>query len=182
MNEIKVENIVATASIGNKMDLEVISAQLEGSEYNKNKFPGLIFRLKKPKSALLLFSTGKVVCTGTKSLEEADTAINTLIKTLEKTGFSVNRCPEIIIQNIVATSDLNAKLKLNVIAITLGLENIEYEPEQFPGLVYRIEDLQIVALLFGSGKVVFTGAKDLKNIEKARVRILKELNKAGLIG
>ena len=182
MNEIKIENIVATTSIGKDLDLEAINAQLKNSRYNKNDFPGLICHLKEPKTALLVFRSGKVVCTGTKSIEEANTAIDTLIKTLEKAGFSVNKTSEITIQNIVATSDYNVKLNLNAITLCLGFENIEYEPEQFPGLVYRIHELGVVALLFGSGKVVFTGAKDLKNIKKARVIILKELNEAGLIG
>ncbi|EQD61179.1 transcription factor, partial [mine drainage metagenome] len=74
-------------------------------------------------------------------------------------------------------SDLN----LTQIAMSLGLENVEYEPEQFPGLVYRVEEPKVVLLLFGSGKVVCTGAKEENEIEQAVIKVKKELQKVGLI-
>jgi transcription initiation factor TFIID TATA-box-binding protein len=85
------------------------------------------------------------------------------------------------VQNIVASSDLGQKINLNVIAITLGLERVEYEPEQFPGLVYRLDDPKVVLLIFGSGKLVCAGARIPQDIDKAVDKITKELQAAGLL-
>ena len=84
-------------------------------------------------------------------------------------------------QNIVASSDLGQKINLNVIAITLGLERVEYWPEQFPGLVYRLDEPKVVLLLFGSGKLVCAGARIPQEIEKAVDKITKELEAARLL-
>jgi transcription initiation factor TFIID TATA-box-binding protein len=95
----------------------------------------LIYRLKEPKTATLLFRSGKVVCTGAKSLEQVKTAISKVAKQIEAAGIVIKVEPKIEVQNIVASSDLGAQINLNAIAISLGLEKVEYEPEQFPGLV-----------------------------------------------
>jgi len=179
--EINVENVVASASAGALLDLKKISMELEGAEYVPEKFPGLIYRIKEPKTALLLFSSGKMVCTGAKSIEMANDVVRMVLKRIEKLGVKVTDDPDVRIQNIVATTDLNRELNLNSIAITLGLERVEYEPEQFPGLVYRVDQPKVVALLFGSGKVVCTGARELKDIDIALGKIVKELTDASLL-
>ena len=102
-------------------------------------------------------------------------------KKLEKAGLPVVKSPTITVQNIVAVYDLKNDLNLNAIAITLGLERVEYEPEQFPGLVYRVADPKVVMLLFGSGKVVCTGAKKVEDIETGVDTLKKELRAAGLL-
>src|SRR2546428_677945 len=124
------------------------------------RLPGLIYRIKEPKTAILLFRSGKVVCTGAKSLENVKTAIDLVAKQIEAAGISIKKNPEIEVQNIVATSDLGAPLDLNAVAITLGPGAVEYEPEQFPGLVYRIDEPKVVLLMFGSGKVAPGGGWD----------------------
>jgi transcription initiation factor TFIID TATA-box-binding protein len=108
-------------------------------------------------------------------------AIKNVVERLTEAGFEVNKNPEVVVQNIVATTDLKKVLNLNTIAISLGLENVEYEPEQFPGLVYRIDDPKIVALLFGSGKIVCTGAKKKEDLTLAVQKIQTELTNAGLL-
>ncbi|MCK4443187.1 MAG: TATA-box-binding protein, partial [Thermoplasmata archaeon] len=85
------------------------------------------------------------------------------------------------VQNIVASSDLETEINLNAIAISLGLEKVEYEPEQFPGLVYRLDDPKVVVLLFGSGKLVCTGARKPEDVERAVEKITEELSTAGLL-
>jgi transcription initiation factor TFIID TATA-box-binding protein len=87
--------------------------------------------------------------------------------------------PEITVQNIVASANLEQKLNLNAIAISLGLERVEYEPEQFPGLVYRLEQPKVVLLIFGSGKLVCTGARKPQDVEAAVEKIRAELQAAG---
>ena len=152
---------------------------MDGSEYDPEQFPGLIYRLKEPKTATLLFRSGKVVCTGAKSLDQVKLAIEKVIKHIEKAGIHIKNEPKITVQNIVATSDLGQKINLNAIAISLGLEKVEYEPEQFPGLVYRPDVPKVVLLLFGSGKVVCTGARKPQDVEDAVDKITIELRAAG---
>lgn len=181
MVKIKIENVVASTSLGKELDLKAIALALGGSEYEPEQFPGLIYRIKEPKTAILLFRSGKVVCTGAKSLENVKTAIDLVGQQIEAAGIPVNKKPEIVVQNIVATSDLGAQIDLNAVAISLGLGQVEYEPEQFPGLVYRIDEPKVVVLLFGSGKVVCTGARKPSDVEQAIEKITAELKSAGLL-
>ena len=170
---------MASTSLGTELDLSTIAISLDGSEYDPEQFPGLIYRLKEPKTATLLFRSGKVVCTGAKSLDQVKLAIEKVIKHIEKAGIHIKDEPKITVQNIVATSDLGQKINLNAIAISLGLEKVEYEPEQFPGLVYRPDVPKVVLLLFGSGKVVCTGARKPQDVEDAVDKITIELRAAG---
>ncbi|MDD1767530.1 MAG: TATA-box-binding protein [Methanomassiliicoccales archaeon] len=170
---------MASASLDTELDLPAIAIYLDGSEYEPEQFPGLIYRLKEPKVANLLFHSGKVVCTGAKNLDQVKLAIEKTIKQIEKAGIHIKKEPEIIVQNIVATSYLGQKINLNSIAVSLGLEKVEYEPEQFPGLVYRLDVPKVVLLLFGSGKMVCTGARKPKDVEDAVDKITTELRSAG---
>jgi transcription initiation factor TFIID TATA-box-binding protein len=172
---------VASASLGTKLDLPAIAMSLEGADYNPEQFPGLIYRMKDPKAATLLFSSGKVVCTGAKSREQVKAAISKVIKQIEKAGIHIDGDPKIEVQNIVATFDLGQQVNLNAVAISLGLEKVEYEPEQFPGLVFRMDTPKVVLLLFGSGKVVCTGARKPQDVEEAVEKITIELRAAGQI-
>jgi len=181
MAVIKIENVVASTSLGRELDLQAIVLALDGAEYDPEQFPGLIYRLKEPKTATLLFRSGKAVCTGGKSLEQVAIAIGKVVKRIESAGISVTTTPQIEVQNIVASSDLGAKINLNSIAISVGLEKVEYEPEQFPGLVYRLDSPKVVVLLFGSGKLVCTGARKPEDVQTAVDKISKELRAAGLL-
>lgn len=179
--KIKIENVVASTQIGENIDLNKISREIKDSEYKPKQFPGLVLRTKEPKAAALVFRSGKVVCTGSKSLEDARRAVKQIVKMLKEIGISVIDEPEVKVQNIVASADLGVDLNLNAIAIGLGLENIEYEPEQFPGLVYRLDNPRVVVLIFGSGKMVVTGGKSPEDARKAVERISEELRTLGLM-
>lgn len=181
MTKAKVENIVASTQIADSLDLTAIAMALEGAEYEPEQFPGLIFRIKEPKTALLLFRSGKVNCTGGKSMDDVRKSINIVINLLDKAGIPIIKNPEIEIQNMVAVYDLGHELNLTAIAVTLGLEGVEYEPEQFPGLVYRFSNPKVVTLLFGSGKVVLTGAKRAEDLDLTVEALKKELKAAGLL-
>jgi len=173
--------VVASASLGTELDLQSLAVSLDGADYEPEQFPGLIYRLKEPKTATLLFRSGKVVCTGAKSLDQVKLAIDKVTTQIRKAGINLDSEPKIEVQNIVASSDLGQKINLNVIAITLGLERVEYEPEQFPGLVYRLDEPKVVLLLFGSGKLVCTGARRPQDVEAAVDKITEELKAAGLL-
>ena len=179
MKEIKVQNIVASTTFAEKLDLDVIAQSLEDAEYEPEQFPGLVYRLGNPKTATLLFRSGAANCTGAKTIEDVKTTVKIIAEKLEKIGVKVYKNPEIVIQNIVATSDLGGELNLSEVAIALGLENVEYEPEQFPGLVYRIKDPKVALLLFGSGKIVCAGARTVEDVSLTVDKVSKELSSLG---
>jgi transcription initiation factor TFIID TATA-box-binding protein len=178
---VRIENVVASTSLASELDLQSISLALDGAEYEPEQFPGLIYRLKQPKTAILLFRSGKVVCTGGKSMREVEESIRSVAALIKQGGQKVTLHPKIEVQNIVATSDLGSEINLNSIAVTLGLDRVEYEPEQFPGLVYRLDEPRVVILLFGSGKLVCTGARRPADLERAVQKVKTELEGAGLL-
>jgi transcription initiation factor TFIID TATA-box-binding protein len=179
---IDIQNIVASTTLAEDFDLNKIKAKLEGTEYNKERFPGLVYRIEDPKACFLIFTSGKVVCTGLKNIENVHTAIINLINTLKSIGCEkIDHDPEIHIQNIVASADLKTNLNLNAVVMAFGMENVEYEPEVFPGLVYRIEVPKVVMLIFSSGKVVVAGGKVPEDCEEALRILRKELNYLGLL-
>jgi transcription initiation factor TFIID TATA-box-binding protein len=178
---VQIENVVASSDIGQELDLETLANDLVASDYNPDNFPGLVYRMQEPKAAALIFRSGKIVCTGANSIENVTTALQQVFDELRDLGIQVTDSPEIEVQNIVSSADLGHTLNLNAIAIGLGLENIEYEPEQFPGLVYRLDEPSVVALLFGSGKLVITGGKQLEDAERALSVIENQLDDLGLL-
>lgn len=181
MADMKVENVVASTTIAKELDLAKLYKALPDGEYEPERFPGLVLRLEEPKTAALLFRSGKVVCTGAKTIKDVERAIKKVCDRVSKTGQKVFEKPDITVQNIVASANLNAQLNLNAIALAIGLEKVEYEPEQFPGLVYRLEEPHVVVLLFGSGKLVCTGARKEEQVSEAVDKITKELDSKGLM-
>lgn len=181
MTEIKIVNMVGISKLGENFDLSSMSMTLENAEYEPEQFPGMVFRIKEPKAAFLIFQSGKVVCTGTTSLEMAQTALSIAVQKLSEIGVEVLTDPEIEIVNIVASADIGTELNLNQVAIALGLENIEYEPEQFPGLVYRLKTPKVVLLLFSTGKIICTGARTRADLEQAVANLQAELTDLGFL-
>lgn len=154
---VSIENVVASASVDQKIDLNEVTRKFPDTEYHPDQFPGLVFRLKTPKTATLIFRTGKMVCTGAKSEEMAIKAVNSVVQQLRKGGIKIKNDAEIVVQNIVAAINLGGKIHLESAARTLPRSM--YEPEQFPGLIHRMLDPKTVILIFASGKLVCTGAK-----------------------
>jgi len=181
MIEIKIQNIVASTTFAEKLDLDVIAQSLEDAEYEPEQFPGLVFRLKNPKTATLLFRSGAANCTGAKNVEDVRKTVDVIVDKLKNLGVELYKNPEIIVQNIVATADLGGELNLTETAQGLGLENVEYEPEQFPGLVYRIKEPKTAMLLFSSGKIVCAGARSTEDASKAVEKLSEELSSLGLL-
>lgn len=168
---LKVQNIVATTSLGKPVSLTKLARTQSNTEYNPEQFPGLVLRVKKPKSAVLVFSSGNLVCTGTKSIQQVREVIDSVIKQLRKINVRITEKPKITVQNIVASGAINLSLNLNMLA--LELENTEYEPEQFPGLVYKLVEPTATFLLFSNGKLVCTGTKNKAQLDDS----MKQLNK-----
>src|SRR3989344_7809073 len=177
--KVKIENVVASASVDAEFDLDKIAAELPNAEYEPEQFPGLVLRLTEPKVAVLVFSSGKMVCTGAKEPRIIKLAIEKTIKQVRSAGIKIKGPAKITIQNIVASSDLG--IELNLDKISFALENAEFEPEQFPGLVFRIAEPKVVFLLFRSGKIVCTGGKKPSDVDKGVARLIQELNKIKVV-
>lgn len=152
-----IENIVATVSLDQELDLRLIERVILTAEYNPEQFPGLVYRLEEPKVTALIFKSGKMVVTGAKSTKALIEAVKRIVRNLKKHGIPIKGRPKVQIQNIVASANLGVCVDLEIAA--LSLENSMYEPEQFPGLIHRMDEPRVVLLIFGSGKMVITGAK-----------------------
>ncbi len=163
--EVRIENIVATVMFEHQLDLDLIEQGVSNIEYNPDQFPGLILRLDSPKVTALIFRSGKMVVTGAKRTSDLIKAVKKILRMFIKSGVTVSGKPRIQIQNIVASANLGMEVLLEKAAYLL--ENTMYEPEQFPGLIYRLTDPKVVLLIFSSGKMVITGAKSEEEVEKA---------------
>ena len=179
VRDIKIVNIVVSTSLEHAIPLEKMAATLSNTEYNPEQFPGLVIRIKEPKTSALIFSSGKIVCTGARTIEKVRESIKKIIKSLEKINVKIKITPEIKIQNIVASGSVGMALNLNVLATQL--KNVEYEPEQFPGLVYKLQatktNPQATFLLFSNGKIVCTGTKSEKEVHLALDTLIENLKK-----
>tara|TARA_B100001105_G_C22301558_1_gene404052 strand:+ start:316 stop:909 length:594 start_codon:yes stop_codon:yes gene_type:complete len=175
----KVQNVVVSANIFAKLPLEKLAVILDNSDYTPETFPGLIYKVQDDelsfkKASFLLFSSGRIICAGTKSVKAAKDAVKHVVEDLKNVGIEITKKPKIVVQNMVASGSVGGKLNLNEIVFLF--DNTEYEPEQFPGLVYKLkgeDQLQnITFLLFGTGKIVIAGAKSEKQI-KDSVKFLR---------
>jgi len=176
---ISIENVVASATLNQRIDLNSIVRIFPSVEYRPEQFPGLVYRLKKPKTATLIFSSGKMVCTGAKSERLARKAITKVVDELKRGGIVILAKPEIQIQNIVSSAGLGGRIDLE--KTTYSLKRTMYEPEQFPGLIYRMDDPKVVILIFASGKLVCTGAKKEAEVPRAIAKLQATLEEKGLI-
>ncbi len=176
---VRIENIVATVSLDQSIDLYAIERCIPNVEYNPEQFPGLIMRIDSPKVTALIFKSGKMVVTGAKSTDELIRAVKKIVKLLKKHNIVITGRPKIQIQNIVASANLHVEVNLEKAAFLL--ENNMYEPEQFPGLIYRMDDPQVVLLIFSSGKMVVTGAKMEDEVYRAVRKIYEKLKELGCI-
>ena len=170
---IKIENIVASAAFNVRLPLEEMIKHLEGTEYEPEQFPGLVYRIKDPKAAMLIFSSGKIVCTGARSITDVRKAVEKVAAMIRTLKIDVPKKYKIQIENIVASAQIPSRLDLDKIAFEV--ENSEYEPSSFPGLVFRMKDPKAALLLFGSGKVICTGIRKIEDVEYAMNFVFRKL-------
>lgn len=175
---IKVENVIATAKIGENLNLFKISTSIEDADYKPEDFPGIIYNLKNPKTVILIFRSGRVVCTGAHSLQDARAAIDIIVKKLESADIEVEADPEMKVKTIVTSTDFGKELDLKKIAKILDKEKVEYDPDEFPGLIYKVREQGPEFLMFESGVVVCTGCKKTKQIEKFVGEIADKLDES----
>jgi transcription initiation factor TFIID TATA-box-binding protein len=169
---------VAFTVLKGNISLDEMLQKVDNTEWQPEQFPGLVYKITDPRASALIFSQGKVVCTGTKSLEDLDRAMKKIVSTIRKAGIKISTKYTTKVENIVASSKLDKELTLDELALTL--ENSEYEPEQFPGLVYRINEPRVAFLLFTSGRVIVAGAQKEEDIHKALKKLVENLGEIGV--
>jgi len=174
-----IQNVVAVAALEQNIDLIAIMKVFRNVKYHPKQFPGLVFRMSRPKTATLIFESGKMVCTGAKSKKMATSAVKKVVKELRNEGFIIRRIQKIDIVNMVGTAEAGGEIDLE--AASDILDNIMYEPEQFPGLIYRMEEPKVVILLFRSGKMVLTGARSETQVYEATEKIVSILSENELL-
>nr|XP_060610857.1 TATA box-binding protein-like 2 [Anolis sagrei ordinatus] len=161
----QLQNIVATVNLACKLDLKNIALHARNAEYNPKRFAAVIMRIREPRTTALIFSSGKMVCTGAKSEEQSRLAARKYARVVQKLGFPA-KFLDFKIQNMVGSCDVKFSIRLEGLVLT-HQQFSSYEPELFPGLIYRMVKPRIVLLIFVSGKVVLTGAKDRSEIYEA---------------
>ena len=161
---VKIENIVASAAVKHGIELNSVVKAFPEAEYRPGRFPGLVFRLKKPRTSTLIFGSGKMICTGARSENEARRALRKIV-------------------NVVATANLGGSVDLlELYESERGMRGkIVYEPEQFPGLIYRMDSPRAVFLIFSSGKLVCTGARKEEDVHQAVRELHRKLEQKNLI-
>ena len=159
-------------SLNEPVDLEKIAMSDKFFEYKPLLYSGVVFKLMKPRLGFTIFSSGKVVCTGGKCLEEISDGVDILSKHLELVGISCNKISDPKICNIVAVTDFYNSIDVESLALSL---NALYEPEQFPAIIYRLKRGKLVSLIFSSGKTIITGARTFADVEYGYSEILKIL-------
>ena len=180
---VKIENVVATGALEHRIDLNAVVKAFPEAEYRPEQFPGVIFRITKPKTATLIFSSGKMVCTGARSENESKKALRKIVRTLKKGGIIITGKLETKVVNIVASANIGGPVDiLELYESESGMGGrIIYEPDQFPGLIYRMKDPRAVFLIFSTGKLVCTGARATEDVYRAVSKLHKELEKKELI-
>ncbi len=172
----KLQNIVSTVNLNTPLNLKNIALHARNAEYNPRKFAAVVMRLREPKTTALIFASGKMVCTGAKNEKASKIASRKFARIVQKLGFAV-QFTNFKIQNIVGSCDVNFPIDLEHIA-NKHSDYCSYEPEVFPGLVYRMMEPKIVLLIFVSGKIVLTGAKRKADIDVAFDKIYPVLEDA----
>ncbi|KYK33594.1 MAG: hypothetical protein AYK22_06410 [Thermoplasmatales archaeon SG8-52-3] len=181
MNGIIIENIVANAKISQGFNIENLVEKIPDFIYNPDDFLGATFKLDDPKTAILILSNGKVICTGATRIEEVEVSIRKLIEKMKNVGIEVETNPKIETQNIIVSTDLNKELNLSFISKSLMLKNVNYEPDQFPGLIYNMDEIRALLLIFSSGKIVCTGAKSIEDASKGIEMMKEKLSSIGVL-
>jgi len=170
---VKVVNVVASATLGQRVNLDSVIEGFPNAEFPSKRFPGLVFRLKKPKTATLIFRSGKIICTGGRSENEASKAVENVVRGLIKRGIIIPKKSEVKINNIVASANFGRYVDLESVS---KLQSTMYEPDQFPALIYRMDDPKVVFLIFSTGRLVCVGAKSEKEVRRAIGKLIQKLD------
>jgi transcription initiation factor TFIID TATA-box-binding protein len=176
---VSIVNVVASVALHQTLDLNSIVKAFPRVEYRPERFPGIVFKLKKPRTANLIFGSGKMVCVGARSERQAKRAVRKVVQELKDNGILILGRPSIRVVNIVASATLGGQIDIEKAAYVLG--RTMYEPEQFPGLIYRMDEPKVVLLLYRNGKLVVTGARSEDQVYEAVHGLRERLETENLI-
>ncbi|RJT07184.1 TATA-box-binding protein [Halococcus sp. IIIV-5B] len=179
-SSLEIQNVAVSSAIGHELDLSLVAQHLTDADFNPEQFPGIVFQPEETNATSVIFRSGKMTCTGASSVGAAYEAINATLDALGELQVDIG-APDTRILNIVSTADLGEQLNLEAVTIGIGLGNTEYDPELFPGLIYRLPEANPAILLFSSGKLVITGAKTIDGSEKALKQIGERLSEIGIL-
>lgn len=178
---LSIQNVVGAGNLGTELDLQELAISLHGSEYDEDKIPAIVWNKPNP-GTVMIFRSGKISITGAKHPDQIDSIAREIWEKLTEIDVPVQDTPpETTIENIVANTTIGESINLNAAVIAFGLENAEYEPEVFPGMVYRDGETGVVCMLFASGKLVVVGAKTIKVSEQAVERVKSVLRENNLL-
>jgi transcription initiation factor TFIID TATA-box-binding protein len=172
----QVVNIVASGLVADSFDLVSLSKTIEDCKFDSNRFPGAVLRIQDPKFVTLIFSSGKVILTGFKNLNNVTIGLHKFLDIINEVGLSHIDDPQVKITNIVCSYYIGYPCNLNKIMMAFNCENVEYEPEQFPALVYRIPDPKLVFLIFATGNIILAGGKNFEDVKRGLTVIKEKIN------
>ncbi len=181
MTKIQIENIIAYTQISELLDIKILSEKIIDSSYNPSEFNGLSIKYDKEKIAVIVLGTGKIFCTGAKEINDAIDKIKKVISQIKKIGLEIKKDYKIKIQNIIATANLNKELNLESIAKNLIIQDVDYQPNVFPGLIYKTDDIHTILIIFNTGKIVCTGAKNIDDATNYIKKIEEKLSSIGAL-
>jgi len=171
---IRIQNISSTADLGVRLDLKQIALRCRNTEFNPRRFAAVVMRLREPRATALIFASGKMCVTGTKSTHNSSLAAMRFAYIIGRVGFKCQQFLAFKVQNVVGTADVGFPIRLEGLVYAHSMF-ASYEPELFPGLIYRLVDPRVVFLIFVSGKVVITGAKTEADLSRALTKIFPTL-------
>ena len=175
---VHIEDVTAVTDLESEIPLEKFVSENEEADYDAEHADGVVFKLKDPKTTALVFPSGKIVCTGSKSIQQAKIAIDHLVERIKQLGVDVPEDPVIDIEKIVAAFKMTKPFELEKVAELL--EGAEYDPEKIQGVVYRTTEPKSEFLILEKGKIICTGSKSIKDIQSSVKALQSKLNKAGI--
>lgn len=176
--KLDIVNIVGGGSLNREIDLSKISEDIVIGEvqYDPDNFPGVIIKPESKGTTLMLFSSGKYSLAGADSYESAYDTNEIFISEMKRLLEEYQPTKNFEVRYIVCTAQLDSPIDLNDTLLKLGVEETEYEPEQFPGLFYRPKNVDWFTILFSSGKLILNGGPDIEDLEEAYDHLQKKLN------
>ena len=174
--ELEIVNAVGSGELQREFDLEALASDLNlpEAQYNTD-MNALLIRFEEDGHLIILYSSGKYIARGGNDLENLEKLNNQLLSCLDNLGISYNQ-PQFGINNLVCIGDLDKDINLNNLMLQIGYENAEFEPEQFPGLVFHPDNYDCAVIIFNSGKIVITGLRDMRKIEKLYLKVKSIVN------
>jgi len=173
MIEFKIENILFSAKLAEKIDVQFLSKNFTNSKYNPDDYSGIIVDLDNPKCVVFLSSLAEMFCTGLKNFDDIENIINKIINDIENLNISIFDDIHIEIESIIASYDFNKNIDLDYIKTHIEFENIEYYSDNLPYLQMTLLNSKIILILFENGKLLINNAKEISEIRN-EIRFLKE--------